>query len=144
MTLRSKRAFISKILSHWTREFRISADINVNIYQKVDQALEYQVNPPYLNLEETVVTTLERAYLGADKWEKLQVAYPPPDKGTIASMDTNSGEYQHFTLSLYPALMDIKDEKDFKTVCEAIIIHELLHIVIFPLSKYAESLEGRR
>ncbi len=138
MTLKAKKQFIRSVLNEYTRRFRITADIKVKFPKGADEDSDAAINPPYLNLEEGVVTTLERAFVGQELWERIDKL---SEGSTVAYIDSSNGEYHKFIIEFYPALMEL-DGKEFEDLATATTVHELLHVVLFPLSAYARSLES--
>jgi len=139
MNQKQKIAHIVKTLSKWKDQLHIDPKtiIDVEIVKTPYNPSDF-CDKESTRREETVVVAIQIAIMGLDTY--LDAYRASPD-GILASIDTGRGEYGTYYLQIYENVMGL-DRDRFKQVVDSIILHECLHVVMFPLCSYAAWLES--
>ena len=94
-----------------------------------------------LRAVERVVKKWRTVLLIDSKWDvAVGAAIDKEDPNTIASIDLDYGSYWNAEITVYPKLID--NTEYFKENLDAAVIHELLHLVMWPLTSFAVNLAG--
>ena len=146
-SLEAKKEVLNKYLQYWGQELMLVGSSHILLVISngpLDQEESDDIDDDYKeNLEDTVVTALERALLGQKKYDRtIELTLDSDEHPALATMDMDVAQYRKYKLTVYPALMAYEG-KDFDIMAESCIIHELLHVTLRPLTHYLSALEGK-
>lgn len=136
--MNKRQKIMHDYVAYWSRLFRVTQDIGVR-FESYDMGTGDSPMPQFLRAEETVVTQLERAIMGEKAWKQMVQANHAP--GTMGQADVDSIHYNRATITFYDPLMTMEDDKMFSLIGKSVSLHEVLHIVLSPLSLYCQTLE---
>jgi len=144
VTEKQKLAHFVKLANLYRKRFTIDNKFDISVVKGEDDSKGVDDDMPHwLALEEQVVTSLTKSLIGPQRYKRYETIMDNlKGKGTLAWMDDEMANYWRLKIVVYPLLLTL-DGDDFKLFAEVICCHELLHIVLLPLSSYTKHLEGK-
>jgi len=149
MTPSEKISFCSRRIEYWRGRLLVDPKIRIKMrLATLDELTEDRSSDESseaLKQEELLVSLLERVLVGGACYAKVLEAHERPGcpGGTLAELDDSLGCYYSYTIILHPGLLWF-DGPDFRAVANSTICHEVLHVVVWPLTSYIETLKQRK
>jgi hypothetical protein len=144
--LEARREWVISRIEHWRD--RLLLDVKTRILVEFPESWveghRERVPPESIRKEELLVSQLERILLGEKQFALASAAASTlPNSGPLATVDESQAEYNRFTVTFYPELMNARNEA-FKTVAESCVVHEMVHVMLWPMTSYLFWLESER